>query len=72
MSYRYSSFIFHAQELSPTTDSNLVSSLMNLIETLIDDYYDEAKLKWVKEPERLSQIEVRLFPFDIIAFIEKR
>ena len=31
------------QELSPTTDANLTRSLMNIHESLLDEFKDEAK-----------------------------
>lgn len=32
-----------SQELSPTTDANLTRSLMNIHESLLDEFKDEAK-----------------------------
>jgi hypothetical protein len=46
------------QELSPTTDANLVKSLMNLVECQIDDMKDESKMTKIDERQLISQLEV--------------
>ena len=47
------------QELSPTTDANLVNSLMNLFDCLIDpEFHDEAKISTMEDREIISWIEV--------------
>ena len=52
-------FLLPAQELSPTTDANLVKSLMNLIDCQMDEFHDEAKLNTMEEREICSWLEVR-------------
>ena len=46
------------QELSPTTDANLVNSLMQMIMCQIDEFYDESKMTTVEEREMNSWLEV--------------
>lgn len=46
------------QELSPTTDSNLVKSLMSLMDCLMDEFNDEAKIAQLEEREIYTWIEV--------------
>ena len=46
------------QELSPTTDANLVVSLMNLIDCLSDEFRDEAKASQMEDREINSWLEV--------------
>lgn len=47
------------QELSPTSDTNLVRSLMNLIDCFMDDFADETKQKERNDRETFSLLEVR-------------
>jgi len=49
------------QELFPTSDTALVKSLMNLIDCLTDEFYDETKLQEFSERETSSWLEV-VFP----------
>ncbi|XP_010794080.1 dynein heavy chain 7, axonemal-like [Notothenia coriiceps] len=37
------------KELSPTSDTNLVKSLMNLMDCMMDEFHDEAKMKSMHE-----------------------
>ncbi|XP_029937135.1 dynein heavy chain 7, axonemal [Myripristis murdjan] len=45
------------KELSPTSDTNLVKSLMNLMDSMIDEFYDEAKIKSMNERDICSWLE---------------
>ena len=47
------SFSFPLQELSPTSDANLVRSLMNLCECQMDEFKDEQKFKQLT-PEQVE------------------
>ncbi|XP_072468815.1 dynein axonemal heavy chain 7 isoform X2 [Notamacropus eugenii] len=47
----------HTKELSPTSDTNLVKSLMNLMDCLLDDFADEAKAKTKGDSEVYSLLE---------------
>lgn len=51
-------FYDSSQELSPTTDSNLVTSLMNLIDCQLDEFHDEAKVAQLEEREIITWLEV--------------
>lgn len=51
-------FIAGVQELTPTSDTALVRSLMNLIDCLTDEFYDESKLEQFSERETSSWLEV--------------
>ncbi|XP_078184177.1 dynein axonemal heavy chain 7 isoform X4 [Callithrix jacchus] len=55
----------HTKELSPTSDTNLVRSLMNLIDCFMDDFADEAKLKERNDREAYSLLE-GIFLFSLI------
>ncbi|XP_055472779.1 dynein axonemal heavy chain 7, partial [Psammomys obesus] len=55
----------HTKELSPTSDTNLVRSLMNLIDCFIDDFGDENKQKERSDRESFSLIE-GIFLFSLI------
>uniref|UniRef100_A0A3Q3KEU7 Dynein axonemal heavy chain 7 n=1 Tax=Monopterus albus TaxID=43700 RepID=A0A3Q3KEU7_MONAL len=46
-----------AKELSPTSDTNLVKSLMNLMDCMMDEFYDEAKMKSMNEKDICSWLE---------------
>ena len=46
------------QELSPTSDTNLVKSLMNLMDCMMDEFHDEAKMKSMNEKDITSWLEV--------------
>ncbi|KAH0621601.1 hypothetical protein JD844_023099 [Phrynosoma platyrhinos] len=45
------------KELSPTTDTNLVRSLMNLMDCMMDEFQNEAKLKTITDREIFSWLE---------------
>ncbi|ETE66939.1 Dynein heavy chain 7, axonemal, partial [Ophiophagus hannah] len=45
------------KELSPTSDTNLVRSLMNLMDCMMDEFHNEAKLKTVTDREIFSWLE---------------
>ncbi|XP_069555029.1 dynein axonemal heavy chain 7 [Brachyistius frenatus] len=45
------------RELSPTSDTNLVKSLMNLMDCMMDEFYDEAKIKNMNETDICSWLE---------------
>uniref|UniRef100_A0A8B7WHR9 Dynein heavy chain 7, axonemal-like n=1 Tax=Castor canadensis TaxID=51338 RepID=A0A8B7WHR9_CASCN len=47
----------HTKELCPTSDTNLVRSLMNLIDCFMDDFADEAKQKDRNDREIYSLLE---------------
>ncbi|XP_028924869.1 dynein heavy chain 7, axonemal isoform X3 [Ornithorhynchus anatinus] len=47
----------HARELSPTSDTNLVRSLMNLMDCMMDDFDDEIKMRTKGEREIYSLLE---------------
>ncbi|XP_027721801.1 dynein heavy chain 7, axonemal [Vombatus ursinus] len=47
----------HTKELSPTSDTNLVKSLMNLMDCLLDEFADEAKAKVKGDSEVYSLLE---------------
>ncbi len=46
------------QELSPTSDTNIVRGLMNLFDCLTDEFHDEAKVSQMEDREVVSWIEV--------------
>ena len=52
-------FDLPSQELSPTNDTNLVKSLMNLIDSLTDEFQDEAMAAQQEDRELTSWLEVR-------------
>ncbi|XP_034417782.1 dynein heavy chain 7, axonemal [Cyclopterus lumpus] len=45
------------KELSPTSDTNLVKSLMNLMDCMMDEFHDEAKMKSMNENDIFSWLE---------------
>ncbi|XP_037706594.1 dynein heavy chain 7, axonemal isoform X3 [Choloepus didactylus] len=55
----------HTKELSPTTDTNLVRSLMNLIDCFMGDFADEVKQKGRNDRETYSLLE-GIFLFSLI------
>ncbi len=55
--YNYVFQIF--QELSPTSDTNIVRALMNLFDCLTDEFHDEAKVSQMEDREVVSWIEVK-------------
>ncbi|XP_035294723.1 dynein heavy chain 7, axonemal isoform X2 [Cricetulus griseus] len=55
----------HTKELSPTSDTNLVRSLMNLIDCFMDDFTDENKQKDRNDRESFSLLE-GIFLFSLI------
>ena len=46
------------KELSPTTDTNLVYALMNLIDCQLDEFQDESKIAQMEDREVTAWIEV--------------
>ena len=46
------------QELSPTSDTALVKSLMNLMDTLMEEFQEEAKISQMEDRETMSWLEV--------------
>ncbi|TMS06223.1 Dynein heavy chain 7, axonemal, partial [Larimichthys crocea] len=46
-----------ATELSPTSDTNLVKSLMNLMDCMMDEFHDEAKMKSMNDKDICSWLE---------------
>ncbi|XP_060067000.1 dynein axonemal heavy chain 7-like [Ylistrum balloti] len=48
-------------ELSPTTDIALVNSLMNLMDSLMDEFHDEAKISQMEEREIITWLESIFF-----------
>lgn len=51
-------FCCFVQELSPTTDANMVKSHMNLMDTMMDEFHDEQKFKELNEREVAAWLEV--------------
>ncbi|XP_067686354.1 dynein axonemal heavy chain 7-like [Haliotis asinina] len=49
------------KELSPTNDSNLVKSLMNLMDCMMDEFQDEAKISQMEEREIVTWLESIFF-----------
>ncbi|CAL8240697.1 unnamed protein product [Merluccius merluccius] len=45
------------KELSPTSDTNLVRSLMNLMDCMMDEFHDEATIKSMNERDICSWLE---------------
>ncbi|XP_014909460.1 dynein heavy chain 7, axonemal [Poecilia latipinna] len=45
------------KELSPTSDTNLVKSLMNLMDCMMDEFHDEGKMKNISQDDVLSWLE---------------
>jgi len=46
--------------LSPTTDTALIKGLMNLMDTLMDEFQDETKIAQMEEREIMSWLEVNI------------
>ncbi|XDB47728.1 hypothetical protein ABFV05_001344 [Capra hircus] len=55
----------HTKELSPTSDTNLVRSLMNLIDCFMSDFADEVKVRERHDRETYSLLE-GIFLFSLI------
>ncbi|XP_060786498.1 dynein axonemal heavy chain 7-like [Neoarius graeffei] len=53
------------KELSPTTDTNLVRSLMNLMDCMMDEFRDESHIKGMSENDVCSWIE-GIFVFSLV------
>ncbi|XP_068804373.1 dynein axonemal heavy chain 7 isoform X1 [Struthio camelus] len=53
------------KELSPTSDTNLVRSLMNLMDCMMDEFADEAKIKAMSDYDIYSWLE-GIFIFSLI------
>ncbi|KAJ8255905.1 hypothetical protein COCON_G00197690 [Conger conger] len=53
------------KELSPTSDTNLVHSLMNLMDCLMDEFRDEATIKSMNERDICSWLE-GIFVFSLV------
>ena len=47
------------KELAPTTDTNLVKSLMDLMDCQMDEFKDEAKISQMEEREITTWLEVQ-------------
>lgn len=62
----YRLFLLIFQELSPTSDTNLVRSLMNLIDCFMDEFTDEVKVKERNDREAYSLLEVRPFACGLV------
>ncbi|GAB0191735.1 dynein heavy chain 7, axonemal [Grus japonensis] len=54
-----------ATELSPTSDTNLIRSLMNLMDCMMDEFADEAKVKAMNDCDIFSWLE-GIFLFSLI------
>ncbi|XP_021255789.1 dynein heavy chain 7, axonemal isoform X3 [Numida meleagris] len=55
----------HTKELSPTSDTNLIQSLMNLMDCMMDEFADEAKIKAMNDDDIFSWLE-GIFLFSLI------
>ena len=51
-------FLLSFQELCPTSDTNLIQSLMNLMDCMMDEFADEAKIKAMNDHDISSWLEV--------------
>lgn len=58
MSFIQQKNIFLFQELSSTSDTSLVKSLINLIDCMMDEFHNEEKIKNMKEDDVISWLEV--------------
>lgn len=58
MSFIQKNFFFLFQELSSTSDTSLVKSLINLIDCMMDEFHNEEKIKNMKEDDVISWLEV--------------
>uniref|UniRef100_A0A672V280 Dynein axonemal heavy chain 7 n=1 Tax=Strigops habroptila TaxID=2489341 RepID=A0A672V280_STRHB len=47
----------YTKELSPTSDTNLIRSLMNLMDCMMDEFADEAKVKEMNDQDIFSWLE---------------
>lgn len=56
--YYYEVLFWTLQELSPTSDTALVKSLMNLMDSLMEEFQDEAKITQMEDREIMSWLEV--------------
>lgn len=54
----YEVLFWTLQELSPTSDTALVKSLMNLMDSLMEEFQDEAKITQMEDREIMSWLEV--------------
>ncbi|XP_030642423.1 dynein heavy chain 7, axonemal [Chanos chanos] len=54
-----------AKELSPTSDTNLVHSLMNLMDCMMDEFRDEPRIKGMNERDICSWLE-GIFVFSLV------
>ncbi|KFQ84601.1 Dynein heavy chain 7, axonemal, partial [Phoenicopterus ruber ruber] len=55
----------YTKELSPTSDTNLIRSLMNLMDCMMDEFADEAKVKAMNDHDIFSWLE-GIFLFSLI------
>ncbi|XP_054237169.1 dynein axonemal heavy chain 7 [Indicator indicator] len=55
----------HTKELSPTSDTNLIRSLMNLMDCMMDEFADEDKVKTMKDDDIFSWLE-GMFLFSLV------
>ncbi|XP_074685677.1 dynein axonemal heavy chain 7 isoform X1 [Strix aluco] len=55
----------HTKELCPTSDTNLIQSLMNLMDCMMDEFADEAKVKAMNDHDIFSWLE-GIFLFSLI------
>lgn len=56
--YYFEVLFWTLQELSPTSDTALVKSLMNLMDSLMEEFQDEAKITQMEDREIMSWLEV--------------
>ncbi|XP_009641827.1 dynein heavy chain 7, axonemal [Egretta garzetta] len=55
----------YTKELSPTSDTNLIRSLMNLMDCMMDEFADEAKVKAMNDHDIFSWLE-GIFLFSLV------
>ncbi|KAI6065272.1 Dynein heavy chain 7, axonemal [Aix galericulata] len=55
----------HTKELSPTSDTNLIRSLMNLMDCMMDEFTDETQFKAMNDHDVFSWLE-GIFLFSLI------
>ncbi|XP_028992896.1 dynein axonemal heavy chain 7 [Betta splendens] len=53
------------KELSPTSDTNLVKSLMNMMDCMMDEFHDEGKIKNINDKDICSWLE-GIFVFSLV------
>ncbi|KAM3608317.1 uncharacterized protein V6R79_023014 [Siganus canaliculatus] len=53
------------KELSPTSDANVVKSLMNLMDCMMDEFHDETKMKRMNDKDTCSWLE-GIFVFSLV------